>query len=169
MDPRPYVPLPAVIARVEPVQEEKEQKEQKEQKEEHVAKKILVVHSKDVSPEELALFKFHGRYLIWDDRYMNIPFEKLPHHDYLFVDMRQKNARYALGSVNLMDYGVVCYVPWFHRGQSFIDQLSAIALTKFPIRAISKEDFDRQLLSEKLQAPSLLQSFLRFAIPCLSA
>lgn len=164
MEPRAYVPLPAVIARVEPVQEEKEEKQ-----EEKNAKKILVVHSKDVSPEELALFKFHGRYLIWDDRYMNIPFEKLPYHDYLFVDMREKNARYALGSVNLMDYGVVCYVPWFHKGEKFIDQLEAIALTKFPLRAVSKEDFDRQLLNSKLETPSLARTFLAMFLPCLSA
>lgn len=164
MEPRAYVPLPAVLPRVEPVQEEKEEKQ-----EEKNAKKILIVHSKDVSPEELALFKFHGRYLIWDDRYMNIPFEKLPHHDYLFVDMRQKNARYALGSVNLMDYGVVCYVPWFHRGEKFIDQLTAIALTKFPLRAVSKEDFDRQLLNSKLESPSLARTFFGWLVPCLQA
>jgi len=164
MEPRAYVPLPAVLPRVEPVKEEKE-----EQKEEHVAKKILVVHSKDVSQEELALFKFHGRYLVWDDRFMNIPFEKLPYHDYLFVDMRQKNARYALGSVNLMDYGVVCYVPWFHKGEKFIDQLAAIALTKFPLRAVSKEDFDRQLLNSKLESPSLAKTFFGWLVPCLQA
>lgn len=159
---RSYAPLPAVLAPA-PAQEEKEEKE------EVPKSKILIVHSKDVSSEEYSLFKFHGRYLKWDDRFMNIDFEKLPPHDYLFVDMREKNARYALGAVNHLEYSVVCYVPWFHKNQPFIDQLSAIATTKFPIRAISKEDFDRQLLSEKLQAPSLLRSFLQFAIPCLSA
>jgi len=159
--PRAYAPLPAVIGAPAP--------EVKEEKEEVPKSRILIVHSKDVSSEELALFKFHGRYLKWDDRYMNIDFANLPPHDYLFVDMREKNARYALGSVNYAEYSVVCYVPWFHKGEKFIDQLSAIATTKFPLRAVSKEDFDRQLLNEKLQTPSLARTFFEFLVPCLRA
>jgi hypothetical protein len=156
---RSYAPLPAVLAPA-PAQEEKE---------EVPKSKILVVHSKDVSSEEYSLFKFHGRYLKWDDRFMNLDFAKLPTHDYLFVDMRDKNARYALGSVNYMEYSVVCYVPFYHKSEKFIDQLSAIALTSFPLRAVSKEDFDRQLLNEKIRAPSIARSFLSLFLPCLSA
>lgn len=159
---RSYAPLPAVLVPA-PAQEEKEEKE------EVPKSKILIVHSKDVSSEEYSLFKFHGRYLKWDDRFMNLDFSKLPPHDYLFVDMRDKNARYALGSVNYMEYSVVCYVPFYHKSEKFIDQLSAIALTSFPLRAVSKEDFDRQLLSEKLRAPSIARSFLSLFLPCLSA
>jgi hypothetical protein len=160
---RPYAPLPAVIAAVQAPQEVKEEKE------EVPKSKILIVHSKDVSSEELALFKFHGRYLKWDDRFMNIEFEKLPPHDYLFLDMREKNARYALGAVNHLEYSVVCYVPWYHKGEKFIDQLSAIATTKFPLRAVSKEDFDRQLLNERVQSPSLARTFFAWLVPCLRA
>ena len=160
---RSYAPLPAVIAAVQAPQEVKEEKE------EVPKSKILVVHSKDVSSEELALFKFHGRYLKWDDRFMNIDFDKLPPHDYLFLDMREKNARHALGAVNHLEYSVVCYVPWYHKGEKFIDQLSAIATTKFPLRAVSKEDFDRQLLNERMQSPSLARSVLSLFLPCLSA
>jgi len=154
-----YAPMPPVLAPDEKVEE----------KEEVPKSKILVVHSKDVSKEELGLFKFHGRYLQWDDRFLNIDFDKLPPHDYLFVDMREKNARHALGSVNHLQYSVVCYVPWYHKSEKFIDQLSAIATSKFPLRAVSKEDFDRQLLNERLQSPSLARSFLSLFLPCLSA
>lgn len=164
---RSYVSLPPVITPAPAPIELKE--EVAVVAEEQPKKKILIVHSKDVSAEELALFKFHGRYLKWDDRYMNIPLEKLPYHDYLFVDMRDRNARYALSSVNHIDYSVVCYVPFYHKSQPFIDQLSAIATTKFPLRAVSKEDFDRQLLNEKLQAPSLFRSFLGYFLSCVSA
>jgi len=159
-------PVPPVLASVL-LSEQKV--EEKEEKEEIPKSKILVVHSKDVSKEELSLFKFHGKYLQWDDRYMNIDFDKLPPHDYLFVDMRERNARHALGAVNHMEYSVVCYVPWYHKSEKFIDQLSAIATSKFPLRAVSKEDFDRQLLNERLQSPSLARSFLSLFLPCLSA
>jgi hypothetical protein len=160
---RPYAPLPAVIAAVQAPQEVKEEKD------EVPKSKILVVHSKDVSSEELALFKFHGRYLKWDDRFMNIEFDKLPPHDYLFLDMREKNARHALGAVNHLEYSVVCYVPWYHKSEKFIEQLSAIATSKFPLRAVSKEDFDRQLLNERLQSPSLARTFFGWLVPCLRA
>ena len=160
---RPYAPLPAVIAAVQAPQEVKEEKE------DIPKSKILVVHSKDVSSEELALFKFHGRYLKWDDRFMNIEFDKLPPHDYLFLDMREKNARHALGAVNHLEYSVVCYVPWYHKSEKFIEQLSAIATSKFPLRAVSKEDFDRQLLNERLQSPSLARTFFGWLVPCLRA
>jgi len=159
-------PVPPVLA---PVLASVLLSEEKEEKEEIPKSKILVVHSKDVSKEELSLFKFHGKYLQWDDRYMNIDFDKLPPHDYLFVDMRERNARHALGAVNHMEYSVVCYVPWYHKSEKFIDQLSAIATSKFPLRAVSKEDFDRQLLNERLQSPSLARSFLSLFLPCLSA
>ena len=118
--------------------------------------------------EERKVFQFWGRVAVWDTRYVNIPLEKLPAFDYLFIDMRVKEARNALGAMNLSAYRTVCYVPWYHKSESFVDQLEAIALTSFPLRAISKEEFERQLLSEKIQSPSLFRSFLRFAIPCLS-
>jgi hypothetical protein len=132
-------------------------------------KGIIIVHSKDVPSEERKVFQFWGRVAVWDTRYVNIPLDKLPPFDYLFIDMRVKEARNALGAMNLSAYRTVCYVPWWHKSESFVDQLEAIALTSFPLRAISKEEFERQLLSEKIQSPSLLRSFLRFAIPCLSA
>lgn len=160
--PMPSVLAPAIASVL--LSEEKV-----EEKEEVPKSKILVVHSKDVSKEELSLFKFHGRYLQWDDRFINIDFDKLPPHDYLFVDMRERNARHALGSVNHLQYSVVCYVPFYHKGEKFIEQLSAIATSKFPLRAVSKEDFDRQLLNERLQSPSLARSVLSFFLPCLSA
>lgn len=131
--------------------------------------KILVVHSKDVSPEELRLFKSWGRILVWDARYINLALDKLPDHDYLFVDMREKDARYALGSVSVSGYRTIAYVPWYHKSESFIHQLASMALTKFPLRAVSKEDFDRQLTCEKIHSPSIARSFLALFLPCLSA
>lgn len=159
-------PVPPVLA---PVLASVLLSEEKVEVEEVPKSKILVVHSKDVSKEELSLFKFHGRYLQWGSQYVNIPFEKLPPHDYLFVDMRERDARHALGSVNYAEYSTVCFVPFYHKSEKFIEKLSAVALTSFPLRAISKEDFDRQLLNEKLRAPSVARSFLSLFLPCLSA
>jgi len=155
----PYAPLPPVIQRAEREEPAPAQPAQ--------AKKLLIVHSKDVSSEERKIFSFWGRVAVWDDRYINIPLDRLPESDYIFMDMRLKSARVALGSADLSTYAVVSYVPWWHKGEKFISQLESVALTKFPLRATSKEDFERQLLSEKLESPSLARVFLGWLAPCL--
>ena len=143
--------------------------EEKPHHHEAVKDKIIVCHSKDISSEERKIFQFWGKVVIWDSRYINIPFENLPYFDYLFIDMRLKDARYALGSINMSAYHTVCYVPWYHKEEQFVERLASIALTSFPLRAISKEDFDRQLLHEKIRSPSIARSFLQLFLPCLSA
>jgi hypothetical protein len=156
IQPQPFHALDAA-----PVQDHAEEKQP--------CGKIIVIHSKDVSSEERKIFQFWGKVLVWDSRYINIPLEKLPYFDYLFIDMRLKDARYALGSINLSSYSTVAYVPWYHKEERFIEQLAAMAMTSFPLRAISKEDFDRQLLCEKVRSPSIARSFLAAFLPCLSA
>jgi hypothetical protein len=158
----PYVPLPPVIQLAE--REEPAQPAQPEH-----AKKLLIVHSKDVASEERKIFQFWGKVAVWDDRYTNIPLDRLPESDYIFMDMRLKSARVALGSADLSHYAVVSYVPWYHKGEKFISQLSSVALTKFPLRATSKADFERQLLSEKVESPSIARTFIGWLVPCLQA
>jgi len=60
-------------------------------------------------------------------------------------------------------------VPWWHKGEKFVTQLASIALTKFPLRATSKEDFERQLMSEKIESPSIARTFIGWLVPCLQA
>jgi len=156
----PYAPLPPVIQRAE--REEEPAPAQPAQ-----AKKLLIVHSKDVSSEERKVFQFWGKVAVWDDRYVNIPLERLPESDYIFMDMRLKSARVALGSADLSHYAVVSYVPWYHKGEKFISQLESVALTKFPLRATSKADFEKQLLCEKVESPSIARTVESWLVQCL--
>lgn len=159
--------LPPVIQPV-PFQELPAQAPAPEQPKD-ASKGIVIVHSKDVSSEERKMFSFWGKVAVWDTRYVNIPMDRLPTFDYLFIDMRVKEARSALGSLDMSGYRVLSYISWYHASENFIDRLESVALTSFPLRAVSKEEFERQLFCEKIRSPSLLRSFLRFAIPCLSA
>ena len=156
----PYAPLPPVIQRAEREEEPAQPAPLK-------GKKLLIVHSKDVSSEERKIFQFWGKVAVWDDRYINIPLERLPESDYVFMDMRLKSARVAIGSADLSKYAVVSYVPWYHKGEKFISQLESVALTKFPLRATSKEDFETQLLSEKIESPSIARTVVSWLVPCL--
>ena len=110
----PYAPLPPVIQRAE--------REEEPQPAPLKGKKLLIVHSKDVSSEERKIFQFWGKVAVWDDRYINIPLERLPESDYVFMDMRLKSARVAIGSADLSKYAVVSYVPWYHKGEKFISK-----------------------------------------------
>ena len=130
-------------------------------------RKIIIVYTKDILPEEMASFKLHGKCLLWDDRWRNIPMKSLPHFDYLFCDMRDKATRSMLGSMDLSHYSTVAYVSWYQKSEDFIGQLESIALTKIPDRAISKEDFDYQLLHGKLKSPSIIRTFLSFLLGCV--
>jgi len=129
--------------------------------------KIIIVYTKDILPEEMASFKLHGKCLLWDDRWKNIPMESLPYFDYLFCDMRDKATRSMLGSIDISQYSTVAYVSWYHKSEDFIDQLESVAITKIPDRAISKEDFNRQLLNGKLKSPSIVRTFLKFVLGCV--
>lgn len=131
-------------------------------------RKIIVVYTKDILPEEMASFKLHGKCLLWDDRWKNIPMKSLPHFDYLFCDMRDKATRSMLGSIDVSQYSTVAYVSWFQKSEDFIGQLESIALTKIPNKAISKEDFDHQLLNGKLKSPSIFRTFLGFVLSCVT-
>jgi hypothetical protein len=130
-------------------------------------RKIIVVYTKDILPEEMACFKLHGKCLLWDDRWKNIPMKSLPYFDYLFCDIRDKATRSMLGSIDLSNYSTVAYVSWYQKSEDFIGQLESIALTKIPDRAISKEDFDFQLLHGKLKSPSIIRTFLSFLLGCV--
>ena len=130
-------------------------------------RKIIVVYTKDILPEEMASFKLHGKCLLWDDRWKNIPMKALPHFDYLFCDMRDKATRSMLGSIDVTQYSTVAYVSWYQKSEDFIGQLESIALTKIPNKAISKEDFDHQLLHGKLKSPSLFRTFLGAVLGCV--
>lgn len=161
----PYVPLPPVIHQAERA----ERAEEPQPAQPAHAKKLLIVHSKDVSSEERKVFQFWGKVAVWDDRYINIPLERLPEADYIFMDMRLKSARVAIGSADLSKYAIISYVPWYHKGEKFITQLASVALTKFPLRATSKEDFETQLMAEKIQSPSIARTFIGWLVPCLQA
>lgn len=162
MIPRVIDSLPPVINQiVEPKQEKRDEID--------VPKKLLVIHSKDVSSEERKVFQFWGKVCVWDDRYINISLDNLPDCDYYFMDLRMRSARLAIGSADLSKYTIVAYIPWWHKGEKFLSQLVSTACTKFPLRAISKADFDHQLVSEKIESPSLIRTFIGWLVPCLQA
>ena len=162
MDP-PRANLPLVINQVVELKEEKEPNVIREPKE--LLKRVIVIHAKKIKSLDKELFSFWGKVLVWSEHYINIPFVNLPEHDYLFIDVHNKNARLALDAEDLSDKAVVCYISSWQRDEEFIKQLQAHACMGFPQRSVSKDDFERQLLNPKIIAPSNWKLFLRWFAP----
>lgn len=129
------------------------------------SKRIIVIHAKNIKPLDKELFSFWGKVLVWSEHYINIPFVNLPDHDYLFMDVHNKNARLALDAEDLSNQAVVCYISSWQQDEQFIKQLSAHSCMSFPQRSVNKDDFERQLLNPKIIAPSAWKAFLRLVIP----
>jgi len=128
----------------------------------------LILISKDLAPEDLAVFQEFGKVAIWKETQVNIPFATLAPCDYRVVDVRLKSARLSLAKEDLSKYNVVHYTTWLQKAEDIIGQVPGNVLTSIPGRCVNKDDFDAQLLNPKLVSPSLLKSFLRLLVGCFT-
>ena len=129
---------------------------------------MLVLISKDLEEEDVAIFKEFGKVGVWKEQFINIPFAKLEPCDYRIVDVRLKSARLSLGKEDLTKYNVCHYVSWVQKAEEYIAQVPGNVLTSIPERAVNKTDFDTQLLNPKLVSPSLVKSFFKLLAGCFT-
>ena len=131
-----------------------------------LSKKVIIAYAKDLSGEDKLRLKEYGKVLDWDSHLINLPFSGLD-CDYLLVDVRNKAARIELAKQDLKSFEIVSYVSWIQKAESFIEQLNAKVVTSFPKKSINKDDFDSQLLHDKISKPSFLNAVFRLALQCL--
>lgn len=159
--------LPPVIA---PIAKEapKEEKQFDIELQPDEEKRFVIVCSRDLSDEDEAIFKQHGKTLRWKKEcFFNLPFEELD-FDFLIIDARVKEARLTLGRQDLNKYNLVAYVYAIQKGiDDFLNEIDTVDVSSIPKFAINAKDFKHQLLTQKLPAPSVTKSFLRFALKCL--
>jgi len=125
-------------------------------------KPFILACSRQLKPDELELLKSYGKVLVFHESFRNIP---LSSHkfEYAVFDLHQKVHRDTLAKENLSDYNVVCIVGLLDSWDDFSIQLNAINNVKtMPQRQAFKSEFDRLLISKKVNAPSILKSALRF-------
>jgi hypothetical protein len=164
-------PLPPVL-KPEAEQKKEELEEVKEEGLNEVmdaSKRFLIVCSRDLSAEDEAIFKQHGKTLRWKkESFLNLPFEQLD-FDFLFIDAREKEARLTLGRQNLALYHQVAYVYAIQKGvDDFLSEMDTVDISSIPQHAINGKDFRHQLLNQKLSAPSLAKSVFRFFVGCFA-
>lgn len=132
-------------------------------------KRFVIVCSRDLSAEDEAIFKQHGKTLRWKkESFLNLPFEQLD-FDFLFIDIRSKEARLTLGRQDLSLYHKVAYVYAIQKGvDDFLSEMDTVDISSIPQHAINGKDFRHQLLNQKLSAPSLVKSVFRFFVGCFT-
>lgn len=132
-------------------------------------KRFVIVCSRDLSAEDEAIFKQHGKTLRWKkESFLNLPFEQLD-FDFLFIDVRSKEARLTLGRQDLSQYHKVAYVYAIQKGvDDFLSEIDTVDISSIPQHAINGKDFRHQLLNQKLSAPSLAKSVFRFFVGCFA-
>lgn len=128
----------------------------------------LILISKDITDEDVAIFKEFGKVARWKETQVNLPLTQLQSCDYLIVDVRLKSARLTLAKEDITKYNVVHYTTWLQKAEDIVSQVPGNVLTSIPDRAVNKDDFNAQLLNPKLVSPSLVKSFLRLLTGCFS-
>lgn len=169
------IPLPPVVAppvkRVQPAEPEKKDQPfdlQLDDEKKSEDKQFVIVCSRDLSAEDEAVFAQHGKVLRWKkESFLNLPFTQLD-FDFLIIDAREKEARLTLGRQDLSKYSLVGYVYAIQKGiDDMLNEIDTVDISSIPKFAINGRDFRQQLLTQKLPAPSVVKSFLRWSLKCL--
>ncbi len=129
---------------------------------------FIVVCSRQLSVEEIDLFKHFGKVLEYHDSYINIP---LSQHkfDYCLVDVNQKSHRMMLMKEDLNKYNVVCLVKWHEDSDDFVEDVHCKnVMHNLPPKMPFKADWDRLLLSKKIRKPNCLKSLGRVFLKVLN-
>jgi hypothetical protein len=131
---------------------------------------ILVV-TKDLEDDELALLREYGRVIIFDPKvYLNVPVQSL-HFDYLVIDLRTREGRHYIQQITqsvIDSYNIVSVCYSFETEDDYHREIGVDnIINKLPDKQAFKEDFDRLLLQKKISKPravySCIKSVLRIA------
>lgn len=151
----PEFPLPPVIAPLIRVEDEK-----KDVDEAHVVDKIIIIHSKKVSQEDISIIQQYGSVIRFNDSLINVPLDNIK-ASYILAD--------ADNRVHLENIERHYENPRFkfvHFGYFFEDYHFSDINTIHKFRVFKdKNDFDHYLLNKKqLERPNKVFSCLSFLV-----
>lgn len=163
----PDVPLPEVInANAHPVHGKQSSSYQPHFQTED-SEKFLLVCSRDLEPEEIALLELYGKVLRYDDCHVNIPLDQLIDQgtpvSYIIFDVRLKSHRMALAKESGDEsFHLIAIIHKWEQFDDFIDDANCEnCLTSLPAKQAFKKDFDKLLLEKKIRSPSCMKSVMR--------
>ena len=131
------------------------------------AERFIIVHSKDVEEENIALLKEYGKVILFDPLvYMNIPILSLE-FDYLLLDIRRREDRYYFQQMEeyLIRYNIISYCYSIEKFEDIHEEIHSVnIMVKFPPKQAFKHDFDRLLLQKKISKPKPALSCFKSAL-----
>ena len=133
---------------------------------------FLIVASRDLEDEEVALLNLYGKVLQYDSCHVNIPLEQLIRQNnanYLVFDVREKNHRMAISKSSVQhnnkDVHVIALVHSWEKLDDFIDDAGCEnCLASLPPKQAFKTDFNTLLLEKKIRKPSCAKDVLRLVL-----
>lgn len=132
---------------------------------------FLIVASRDLDEEELALLNLYGKVLEYDSCHVNIPLDQLikqNNANYLVFDVRDKNHRMAISKSSVQrdpNVHVIALVSSWEKLDDFIDDAGCEnCLATLPPKQAFKKDFNTLLLEKKIRKPSCAKNCLRLVL-----
>lgn len=125
-----------------------------------VVKKFVLLITKDLSPEDLVLFKGYNLVEFEDSLHKNLPIDAYD-WDVLVFDMREKSDRYAIMKEVIPYrhlYNIIVYCHKFEMDDIDVDYDNIFA--KFPEKQANKQDWEKLLLAHRIKKPRAWVSFL---------
>lgn len=135
------------------------------------AKKIIIIHTKDIKEDDLKLLGSHGVYDLFSDKYININVDEIfkrRYLDYFLIDVREENGRYFFNTIkNKKDYFIVALISRFEKYTQLNDDLQKFCdsiMYKLPDKPIAfAEMFNNSLVeNDNLVVPNKATSLLCF-------
>jgi hypothetical protein len=133
---------------------------------------FLIVASRDLEDEEVALLNLYGKVLQYDSCHVNIPLDQLIRQNnanYLVFDVRDKNHRMAISKSSVQHENehvhVIALVSSWEKLDDFIDDAGCEnSLATLPPKQAFKNDFNTLLLEKKIRKPSCAKNILRLVL-----
>ena len=121
-------------------------------------KAFILVISRDLDSDELALLKEYGKVLQFEAGiYTNIPILSLD-FDYFLIDMRRSEDRYYFQSIpvqTLARFNLVSICYSMQRSDEYHEDMGVEnVLAKLPPKQAFRIDFDRLMLQKKISRPN---------------
>ena len=89
-------------------------------------KKYVIIHTVDISKEDMKIFKSYGQVIIYNYNVEgNIPVSNLASFDYLFIDLRDRKSRLYYDSNDLNNCNIILYISVIEQFDSYIESLGA--------------------------------------------
>lgn len=119
-------------------------------------KKFIIVHTVDIPDADLNTFKRYSQNVVKYDYNVegSVVIDNLI-FDYLFLDLRDAQARKYFDNNNLTNYNIIIYCSFIEKFDAYIEHLGGNnILSEFPQPFHYKSQFDSALLTVPTDAPN---------------